>query len=57
MQINEIREIGTFLSICKENTLKIWGFGEGEGKYRREIIKARFNLYREVFKIIVSKQN
>jgi hypothetical protein len=55
MQINEIREIGTFLSICKENILKIWGFNEGENKLPREVIKGKFNLYREVFKIVVSK--
>ena len=53
LQINEIRELGTFLSICKENQLKIWGFSEKTG---REVIKAKYNLHREVFKIIVCKQ-
>jgi hypothetical protein len=49
-QVNEVRDQGIFLSICEENILQIWGF-EMQAKERicREVIKKKFNLYREVF--------
>jgi WD40 repeat protein len=58
LQINEIKDQEVFLSICEENILQIWGFEDPiKGGIRREVIKKKFNLYREVFQVVLSKSN
>lgn len=52
LQIHELPECKTFLSICKENTLFIWGFDEE----KRALEKYnKYDLCREVMTIIVSQ--
>ena len=54
LQVHELPECKTFLSICKENTLNIWGFDDNrEVKYHR--LRRSYDLCREVMTVIVAQ--